>query len=369
MSAPVPPRFSFSQLSPLRILLVISTGVVPAMLILASPLPFWIRVWLWAPLLGLSAAITFGRVDRQPVFGLLLAVCAYIRRKRKYVWSVRRRTERRHKVVATAACQLEESARPVGKRLIEGAIAYSVTIGITLSLALVLTVGIRWIVTGIFTPSDTRRSVYTASESTPSSTLSPQPLFASVPLSPIPTPTSLPIPTLTSTPLPTLHTPHKRERNILVQSGSLVLENPANQTCDVELAIPGWEYVVSVPALETGKLLVIPALVPQANGRDLTVTSSCSDLDVELVPYRAYHPQRARLWFVPVCNLSGRVQVRPSGPIEIAVLDRKGEQTDVSLVVSREGETIWGPQPPADTCWLYRMVSTQEVWVEMLVYR
>lgn len=158
---------------------------------------------------------------------------------------------------------------------------------------------------------------------------------------------------------------------MLVQSGSLVLGNTATRTCEVELTAPGWAYEVSIPDLETGKLLAIPALFPQANGGSLTVSSPCSDLRVELIPYRPYHPQRSQLWFVPVCiyNPHSRVRVHPSGPVEVAVLDQEGEQTDIIPAVSRAGETIWGPQPPAGSCWLYRIVSSQNVWVEVLTYR
>jgi hypothetical protein len=368
MSAPVPPRFSLSPLSFSRLLLLFLTGLVPAVLILLSPLPFWLRVWLWIPVLGLSAALAFGRLEGRSLIGLLLSAWSFARRRRRRVWVVPRDGARRE-VVATAPHRPPAwmgRARRGMRRLAEAAVVYGIVTGIALAVAFGLIVAMRWTIVQVFTPADTARSVHALDEPTHPP---PTPRATTAPPPPTPTPRALATASPAPTPVPratAVAWVQERQWDILALPGFLALNNTSPWACRVQISAPGWAYSVHIPASETGKLLVVPLLQPQMAGRVLTVRSSC-DLGVELVAYRPWHPQRARVWLVPVCDPPGRVRVRPHDGVAALVLhDLEGSPASASVDVPRSG--AWAPQAPAGGCWLYRVESTSPVWLEVMVF-
>lgn len=364
MNEPIPPRFSFSLISPSRILLVFLTGIVPAVLILLSPLPFWIRVWVWVPVLSLSVTIAFGRVEGRSLIGVLSSAWSFMQRKRRYVWVVRRGREQ-GEVVARVPRRPDQGSL---RRLFEGAVAYGTVTGIVLGITLLLVMGIRWAMVRALMPSDAARPAYAARNEvvtsplpTPTATLTPTPL-------PIPSSTPTLRPTLTPSPAPTPAVwVFEQQWEVLALPGSMSMGNAGSNSCRVDLSMPGGEYALSIPSSEAAKVLLVPLLQPHTTGMTMTVKSTCN-LDVEWVAFRAWHPQHARLWLIPVCDPPGRLWVRPhGGVITMAVIDGEGNPASPSVEVPLTGG--WAPPVPAGGCWLYHVESTGQVWLEVIVRR
>jgi len=254
------------------------------------------------------------------------------------------------------------------KRLTEAAVVYGIVTGVALGIVFVLAVIMRWAVVRVFAPPDGSHPVYALDTGRPLS-VSCTPPISAPPLSPAPTPSPVPtvVPTLTpvATPTPVVWV-HERKWDIRALPGYLVLDNKDSGTCSLQLSAPGWDYTVAIPASEVGKLLVVPLLQPQTAGRMLTIKSSC-ELDVELVAYQPWCPQRSRLWLVPVCSPPGRVRIRPHDTAaSLALLDLAGNPLSVAMDVPLTG--AWAPQAPAGGCWLYRVESEEPVWLEVMVF-
>lgn len=371
MSAPIPPRFSLSPISFSKALVVFFTGLVPAVTILLSPLPLWLRVWLWVPILGASVAATFGRLEGRNVVDFLLSLWRFVRRKRKRVWSTRSHLGN-GKVVAEVPRRLPawivRAARGAQRR-VEAAVTYGIVFGIALGAVFVLAVVIRWMAVQVFAPSDVNRPAYASGTEQPISahyaSSTPTPVSFPSPTSTLPsTSVSTPVPTLAPTPTPVAWG-QGREWNVLALPGYLILGNPGPGACEVRLSAAGWEYAIDVPASEEGKVLVVPLLQPEMVDGRLVVRSSC-DLDVDLVPYRPWRPQRSRLWLVPVCEPPGRVKIKPHGrQVSVTLLDLAGETVAGPVNVPVTGG--WVPQAP-EGCWLYRVDSVESVWLEVVVF-
>ena len=340
--------------------MVFFTGLVPAVLIILSPLPFWLRVWLWIPILGTSVALVFGRLEGRSMAGLLSAGLAFARRKRRRVWMARPAgREFQEEIVARPPRPVPawagEMARRA-KRLAEAAVVYGIVTGVALGVAFVLAVMMRWVVVRLFVPPATSQPAYALD------TESPPPAIQSPP-TPVSTPS--PVPTVVPTPTPVVWI-REREWDILALPGYLVLDNEGSDTCSLQLSAPEWNYTVSIPASGAGKLLVVPLLQPKTAGRRLTIRSSC-ELEVELVAYRPGYPQRSRLWLVPVCSPPGRVFVKPHDhQVGVTLLDLAGETVAGPVDVPAIGG--WVPQGPAGECWLYRVDSMEPVWLEVVVF-
>lgn len=367
MSAPIPPRFSLSPLSFSRVLLVFLTGLVPAVLILLSPLPFWLRIWLWIPVLGTSVAMVLGRLEGRSLAGLLSSAWSFARRKRQRVWMARA-DEFQEEVVASPPWRVSawagELARRM-KRLAEAAVVHGIVTGIALGIAFILAVTMRWVAVRVLAPPDTSQPAYAldTEKPPPASYTPPTPVPATPPI-----PTPSPAPTAAPTPTPVVWV-HEREWDVLALPGYLVLDNKGSGACSLQLSAPGWDYTVAIPASEVGKLLVVPLLQPQTTGRMLTIRSSCEleELEAELVAYRPWCPQRSRLWLVPVCSPPGRVRIRPHDrQVSVTLLDLAGETVAGPVDVPLTG--AWAPQAPAGGCWLYRVESEELVWLEVMVF-
>lgn len=361
MSAPVPPRFSFFSVPLSKILLVFLTGVAPAVLILLSPLPLWLRVWLWAPMLGLSLVLAFGRLENRPIVDWLLAALRFSRRKRRRVWNNRQETQQEAKEIVARV----PSGAPL-KGLLTGAAAYGVVIGIALSVTFVLVAGFRWAVQTFVAP-DTIHSThaqYATTTHIASALPTPTP-------TPVPTPTSTAAPTLaapptsvpTPSPVPTLvvHTYAPQ-----ASPGSLVLDNATSRDCRVQMSASGSECEIIIPGAETAKILIIPLLHPRVAGNPLSIEAAC-ELDVELIAYRPWEPQRSRFWLVPVCDPPGRVQVRSHDEVAVmTTLSLRGQSLGSPVNVLPTG--TWAPEPSGMSCWIYRIESVSPVWLEVLVW-
>jgi hypothetical protein len=336
------------------------TGLAPAILVLASPLPFWIRIWLWIPILGLSVAMTFGRVQGKSMISVLLSAWSFARRRRRRIWQ---RPERKgqQEVVIPKPRSLPDRGRL--RSLLETALAYGVVTGIALTFALLLILGMRWLVIQMFTPVDTGQPAYVAGGAisplpTPVPTLDPLPS---------PTPTPLPSPTPLATPyeLPATGRQQEWRWDLLAIPGTLSMSESTSDACYARISAPGWEVYVAVPLGETVKLQVVPLLQPQTVGRVLTVESGC-DLGVMLIPYRARHPQDSRVWLVPICDPPGRVWMRPRGGVaSVIIVDPDGNSLTAPVTIPLSG--AWAPSAPAEGCWLYRVEAANRVWLEVTV--
>ncbi len=365
MSTSIPPRFSFSPLAPAKLLLVLGTGVAPALLILASDLPLWLRAWLWIPILGSSAVVTFGRVEGRSVAELLHSVLLFARRRRRRVWASRR-LSKTGDVVAAVPLQPSEGIRRVArgaKRMGEAAAFYGTAFGITLAVAILLSLFLRWAITRVFAPPAVLHPVQASEVQQPS------PASFSPSVSPLADPTPVPIPVPTPVPTPVLSvvwTAQESDWDLAAAPGYLALDNSGGIGCGVELAAPGWDYSVVIPPSEVTKVLVAPLLQPQAAWERLVVRSWCN-LGVALVAFQPYRPEYSRLWLVPVCDPPGRVWIKPhEGVARVTILDREGAPLDASIVAPATGG--WVPQAPTAGCWLYRVEAEQPVWLEVAVF-
>lgn len=147
--------------------------------------------------------------------------------------------------------------------------------------------------------------------------------------------------------------------------GSLVLDNTTSSACRVQLSAPGTECEFILGA-ETVKILIIPLLHPRVTDNPLSVEATC-ELDVELIAYRPWEPQRSRVWLLPVCDPPGRVQVRSHNEVAtMATLDLHGHSLRSSVDVFPTG--TWAPEPSGMGCWIYRIESVNPVWLEVLVW-
>ncbi len=360
MNAPVPPRFSASSMSISKIVIVFLTGLAPAILILASPLPFWIRVWLWIPIMGLSVAMIFGRVQGKSMISVLLSAWSFARRRRRRIWQ---RPERKgpQEVVISKPRSLPDRSRL--RSLLETAVAYGVVTGIALAFALLLILGMRWLVVRMFTPVGTSRPAYVAGGAI-SPLPTPVPTFDPLP-SPTPMPSPSPTPLATPYQLPATGRQQEWRWDFLAIPGTLMLSQSPSDTCRARISAPGWEYSVAVPVAEVVKLQVVPLFQPQTVGGTLTIESSCG-LDVTLIPYRARHPQDSRVWLVPICDPPGQVWVRPHGGVaSVVILDPYGNSLSTPASVPLSG--AWAPPAPAEGCWLYRIEAAKQIGMEITV--
>jgi len=379
MNAPVPPRFSLSHAFVVRLLAVV-IAVVPAVLVMASPLPLWLRAWLWAPVAGLPLALAFGRVRGRSAVNVLASIWAFVRRRRKYVWRVRQ-TEHEIEEVSLKAPGTDWRRRFVGNAGTLGlAIGVALTVG-ALGLAGAAAGSVRWAAR-----RTTQESATTMAKS-PSPEISPTAVSAATRTESHALPPTSPLgkPMLAGVATPSAATvistsallragaetrEETREWRLMAFPGALSIRNTTSDSCRVAFYAPGgrWSAAIRMPGTETAKLLVTPLLQPEMAGRAVVVRSSCT-LDIQSIPFRPQQPEYSQLWLIPIRDSPGRVRVKlheSSASGGMTLLDMKGDPV-TAVAVPPTG--AWAPRPPERGCWLYRIETTEPVWLEVFVIK
>lgn len=379
MNAPVPPRFSLSHALLVRLLVVVIV-VVPAALVVASPLPLWLRAWLWAPVASLPLALAFGRVRGRSAVNVLASIWAFVRRRRKYVWRVRP-TEHEIEGVFLKTRGTDWRRRFAGNTGMLGlAIGVALTAG---ALGLAGAAAGSVLRTARRTPQE---SAMTTAE-TPLPEISPTAASAATKAeSRALPPTSVPgKPMLAGVATPSAATvistsaslragaetrEATQEWRLMAFPGVLSIRNASSTSCGVAFYAPGgrWSAAIRMRGAETAKLLVMPLLQPEMAGRAVVVRSSCT-LDIQSIHFRPQQPEYSQLWLIPICDSPGRVRVKlheSSASGGMTLLDMKGDPV-TAVAVPPTG--AWAPRPPERGCWLYRIETTEPVWLEIFVIK
>jgi len=366
-----------------KFLLVSVISIAFAAAIAASPLPLWLRAWLWIPAVVGPLALMFVRMQGRTLLEAMIAAWAFVRRRRIYVWRVRRGREEARSVPVFFA-------GPTRRRLfIESAGAVGLAAGVVVTVLALGLVGAaagstRWpakhsptaaavdasvqdqatprasVAVIAFTPSRQNREAAPGGKVVAAS----EPISNGVFVSPS---------AVRFTPTPSQDGVEVYEQQVMVFPGILSMRSLSfdSVSCSVEIFAPGarWTASFRMPGDRPARMLAAPLLQPQIVGRALVVRSACR-LEVESKPLQFEQIVRSRLWLVPVCDPPGRLRV---------ILRGNGDATGGMTLLDADGKPVaavaippagaWVPRQPAKGCWLYRIEAPESVWLETLVIK